>query len=201
MPTPPLQPPAERFAIVLSCLSKAVMARTGWSLTLQLISQIVERIRGIKQRFRRIAAQLQAGTYVPRESGRRRSPSVRKPRQPNKLPHQAGWFLKLLPEAMGLRSQLDSLLRDPEMVALLEAAPTAMRRAIRSICHMLRIPPPEILALPHHAPKRGPASSRPAGRGWATPPRRLAASSDPCQARHPIPRQGNVARSRPLPLR
>ena len=160
MPTAPLQPPAERFHIILTCLNQAVMKRTGWSLTLQLIGLIIDRIRGIKQRFARIAAQLQAGTYKPRKSGPRRKPTARKPRQGQKLPHRKGWYLELLPETMGLRSQFENLLRDPEMVALLEAAPAAMRRPIRSVCHMLRIRPPAILALPPSTRPKPPAPER-----------------------------------------
>ena len=66
----------------------------------------------------------------------------------NPLPQKFGWLLKLVPEAVGYRSQLENLLRDPEMAALLAAAPTAMRRPLRSLCRMLGLPPPEILALP-----------------------------------------------------
>ena len=54
----------------------------------------------------------------------------------------------MLPDAVGYRSQLEYLLRDPEMVALLAAAPASMARPIRSICWMLRVDLPEILARP-----------------------------------------------------
>ena len=73
-----------------------------------------------------------------------------------------------MPQAVGYRSQLEHLLRDPEMAALLAAAPTAMRRPLRSLCRILGLPPPPILALPPR-PKPPPASA-PAAKRQKPPP-------------------------------
>jgi hypothetical protein len=57
-----------------------------------------------------------------------------------------------MPEAVGYRGQLEHLLRDPDMAALIAAAPEPMGRALRPLCRMLGLPPPPILAPPRPAP-------------------------------------------------
>jgi hypothetical protein len=171
MPTPPPRSPAERFAALLLCISQAVGKRTGWGLHGWVIALITNRVRGIKQRFARLAARIAAGSYVPRQAAVAaaattpsrppidRPPIDRKPRQKNPLPQKFGWLAKLIPEAVCYGSQLEHLFRDPEMAALLEAAPEPMRRTLRPLCHMLgvRLPPP--IALP--AKPRKPRVRRP----------------------------------------
>jgi hypothetical protein len=138
------------MATILQWLTRAVVSMMGGErLALSVISLIVERIRGIKQRFADLAARISAGQYTPR---RRTTPPQKRPGQPpppkSPLPNTFGWLLKLVPQAVGYRSQLEHLLRDSEMQALLAAAPTAMRRPLRSLCRMLGLPPPPILVLP-----------------------------------------------------
>ena len=70
------------------------------------------------------------------------------------------WLLALVPDAIGHRSQLENQLRDPETVALLAAAPDALRRSLRSLCWMLFLAPPPILA--HPARTKPPAAPAPA---------------------------------------
>jgi hypothetical protein len=148
MPAQSPHTPAERFGGILYWLTQAVAARTGWSLTLPLIGHIVGRLNRIKQCFADLAARIAAGKYSPRRrvAPPRGRPGHRPPQ--NKLPQKFGWLLALVPETVVYRSHLESLLLDPEMAALLAAAPTAMRRPLRSLCRMLRLPPPPILALP-----------------------------------------------------
>ena len=162
-PTPP-PTPAERFADILWYLAQAVAAQTGWGLSLSLIALIITRIRETKQAFARLAARIAAGTYAPRRrSGPPRPPAVRKPRPPpNPLLRKFGWLLPLVPPAVVFGGQLDSLLRDPEMAALLAAAPVSLRRPLRSLCWMLRVEPPKILARPARpARPRTPRPPRP----------------------------------------
>jgi hypothetical protein len=145
VPTPP-PTPAESFATLLTWLTKAVVAMMGGErLPLQLIGMIIDRIRRSKQLFACIAARVAAGRYRPRRGGAVPRPG-QKPPPPNKLPQQFGWLLKLVPEAVQYRGQLENLLRDPEMAALLEAAPVPMGRALRPLCRMLGLPPPPILS-------------------------------------------------------
>jgi hypothetical protein len=163
--------PAERFATCLQWLTKAVVAMMGGErLPLLLIGQIVDRIRRIKQRFATLAARIAAGKYVPRTGSappRKRPGQTPPPKGP--LPNTFGWLLKLVPEAVQYRGQLEYLLQDPEMAALLAAAPASLRRPLRSLCWMLHLTPPPILAPPPSArrktrppkPERPPAEKRP----------------------------------------
>ncbi len=166
MPQPP-PAPAERFATILLWLCRAVAARIAAGLPGPLIVLVVRRIHQINQRIARLAARIRAGRYVPpRHRAPRRSPTLRRARRPNPLPHAFGWLLTLVPEAAGYRSQLEHLLRDPEMTALLAAAPAAMARPLRSLCWMLRVSPPPIPtpprpAPPQAAPATAPRASRP----------------------------------------
>ena len=63
-------------------------------------------------------------------------------RQWGKLPTTRGWLITLVPEAAHYRNHLQSPLQDPEIIALMAAAPTAMVRPLRSLWWMLRITPP-----------------------------------------------------------
>ena len=163
MPPPPT--PAERFADILWYLAQAVVTRSAFGLSQPLIVLIITRIRDAKQAFARLAARIAAGTYAPRRrsSTPPRPPAVRKPRPPpNPLARKFGWLLPLVPPAVVFGGQLDSLLRDPEMAALLAAAPVSLARPIRSLCWMLRVEPPKILARPARPAKpRKPRPPRP----------------------------------------
>ena len=163
--------PAERFADILWCLAQAVAAQTGWGLSLSLIALIITRIRDAKQAFARLAARIEAGTYAPRRraSTPPRPPAVQKPRPPpNPLARKFGWLLPLVPPAVVFRGQLETLLRDPGMAELLAAAPVSLRRPIRSLCWMLRVEPPKILARP--AKPRPPREKKPRPRREPLPP-------------------------------
>ena len=158
MPNPPPPPTvAERFADILWYLAQAVVTRTAFGLSQPLINLIITRIRDAKQAFARLAARIDAGTYAPRRrSGPPRPPTDRKPRPPpNPLARKFGWLLPLVPAAVASRGHLENLLRDPEMAALLAAAPVSLARPIRSLCWILRVEPPKILARP-----AGPAQPR-----------------------------------------
>src|SRR5579859_4017940 len=114
---------------------------------------ILDRIRGIAQRFARLATRIGAGKYMPRRPAaaprRRTAP---RPCRPNPLPQGFAWLIKLVPEAAVYGSQLQFLFADPEMAALLEAAPASLRRPLRSLCRMLGVTPPPILAPPPPVP-------------------------------------------------
>ncbi len=181
MPTPH-PTPAEKFATILLALTLAVDARRAWGkLSSPLVALIVGRIRDLNQRVARLIVRSQDGRIAPRRPAARRPAKPRRPRQPGPLPVHSGWLLTLVPEAVGYRGQLDHLLRDPEMAALLAAAPAAIRRPLRSLCWMLRLRPPPLLARPQAAlppppqrPLRARVSPRP-----ACPPARAAAPAWP----------------------
>jgi hypothetical protein len=161
MPIPP-RTPAECFATIMRWLSLAVDGHSTWGrLARPLALLILNRIREINQRFARLAALIRAGKYVPRRATTPRRAAARQPRRPNPLPQDFAWLVKLVQETAVYGSQLQALFRDPEMAALMAAAPAAMRRPLRSLCRMLGVIPPPILAL---APKNPPPAARPAKR-------------------------------------
>jgi hypothetical protein len=157
---------------------------------------IMNRIREIKQRFARLAARIAAGTYVPRRSTTRRRLAEPKPRQPNPLPDDFAWLIKLVPETAAFGSQLQLLFADPEMAALMAAAPAAMRRPLRSLCRMLGVAPPPVLALPAkpRAPRKPPRAAPQAPPPRPQPPEWLRG------LRRSLP-QFARARTRPKPQR
>ncbi len=70
--------------------------------------------------------------------------------------------MKLLPETAAYGTQLQALCAAPEMAALLAAAPASLGRPLRSLCHMLGVRPPPILAPPPRArPEPRPPKVRP----------------------------------------
>jgi hypothetical protein len=179
MPTPPLRPATERFAEILRALGWAVAQQTGWGLSLHLIAVIVGRVQRIKRRFAALAARIAAGTFKPRQpntaaASTKKLETAPKPPPPNPLPNRPGWLLPLERDAVCHRAQLESLFQDPEMIALLAAAPEAMARVLRPLCRMLALDLPPALAPPKPAPSVAadpPPSARPPARRAARPTR------------------------------
>jgi len=118
----------------------------GDRLSYLLIGQIADRLRVINQRFLGLAARIRDGRYTFRTVTPQ--PRAAGPRRADPLPKKFGWLLPLVPDAICYRSQLEYLLRDPGMVGLIEAAPVSLARPLRSLCHMLGLRPPAILAAP-----------------------------------------------------
>jgi hypothetical protein len=150
VPDAPPRSPAEHLATIIRWLSLAIDGHSTWGrLARPLALLILDRLRSINQRIARLAARVAGGTYRPRRpAATPRPPTTRRPRQPNKLPQGFAWLVKLVPEAAAYGSQLQFLFADPEMAALMEAAPAALRRPLRSLCRMLGVAPPPILAAP-----------------------------------------------------
>jgi hypothetical protein len=183
MTTPPPPPPAERFAAMLQWLSNSLAARFGWDRVLMpLMPALIARLRNAKWRFVALAARIASGRYQPR-----RRPATSHHRQPpkNPLPTQFGWLLPLLPGAGGFSQQLDRLLREPEVQALIAQAPEPMGRLLRPLCRMLAVVPPPILARPRRPGTPRPTSpSPPAGKGRGEGSR--PAPEKPATPRHPF---------------
>jgi len=107
-----------------------------------------------------LVARLAAGTLpaerpaAPRPL--RTRPARVAPADALRLPRGYYWLIRLLPyEAAGYGSQLQALLAEPEMAALLAAAPQA-GRILRPLCRLLAITPEGLLALPSAAGKPAP---------------------------------------------
>jgi hypothetical protein len=133
---------------------------TGW-LVPAVVRLILDQIRTINQAFTRIATRVAAGTYSPRRRSGPPKPSVqRKSPGKRKLPQGFAWLRKLVPEVGVLGSQLQIVLADPEIAAVIAAAPASLRRPIRSLCRMLGTDPPPILALPPRPRPKKPAREK-----------------------------------------
>jgi hypothetical protein len=153
----PTQPAPERFASILFWLMHAVGAMSGGDrLSNFIIGCINIRLLRIKSRIAEIVAGIRAGTFAPRRPSSAEPPSrPGRPPPQNPLPNRFGWLLPMVANnaAAAANSQLHMLLQDPEMQALMAAAPAAMRRPLRSLCWMLAVEPPPILANPRR-PRR-----------------------------------------------
>jgi hypothetical protein len=140
------------FAMTTLCISG--------KLTWKMSGLILERFSRVRDCVARTAARVEAGRYAPRRrSGPPRPPAIRRPRQPGPLPREFGWLATLMPAtAQSHRGDLDGLLRHPEMVALIAAAPVTLIPPLRSLCWALRLAPPPLLARPRRpAPPPEPA--------------------------------------------
>ena len=191
MSAPPPRTPAERFASIMKGLGEAVAARGGrGGLAGPLVILIWSRLSRMAVRFARLAARIRAGTAAPRRRATPR-PAGDRPRKPYpRLPRRFAWLPPLVPGAGAYGSQLQHLLADPEMAALLAAAPQA-GRILRPLCRMLGVRPPHGLrapppsppaaptrpeagrappATPHSSPRRPPALAPPAGLNVCAPP-------------------------------
>ena len=157
------------------------------------------RLRRMATRFAILAARASAGTLPRRRiRGPRPQNPARLPPQRQRLPQGVFWLIRLLPEAAQFAGQVQHLLSDPEMAALLAAAPQA-GRILRPLCRMLALPPgPAALrpAVPRPVPTTAmpPPPGRPATPTAApgeipgrTPPRRPLRPSRPAMVDRIVP--------------
>ena len=161
--------PADWFSALIRYITQSVSIRTGWdrNLSLSMIGLITERLRNIKWAFLRIAARVQAGRYVRRAgTPRKRAAGVWRP---SPLPRNRGWLEPLIPQTIEWRGHLAHLLQDAEMLALIEAAPEALGRPLRSLHWMLGLRPPAILKIRKAPPILAPPAA-PLARPAAKPP-------------------------------
>jgi len=168
MSTPlPLPGIVERLGGFLRHIGLTLAGRVSWTtLSPLLVARVTKRFREIKLRFERIEALVRAGKYTPRHRSAPSSPGARKPPPPpDPGMREFGWLEHLLPDIAMLRGNLLGILRHPEMVTLIEAAPAPLVRPLRSLCWMLKLEPPPILALPRRPPRpkapRAPAAAEP----------------------------------------
>ena len=183
----PTPTPVEKFACIMRGLTLAVAARSMWGpLSSALLILIQGRFYRIRHQIYRLIERIQAGTYVPRRAARRRAAAAGRARQPGPLTYSFGWLEPLLPETIQFRAALHTLLQDPEMVALIQAAPAAMGRPLRSLCWMLRLQPPPILARPRPAaPPPAPPPDPPPEPAPDTATQALPAQPPPARAKTP----------------
>ena len=159
-------PLAHWLTLIVGGLQKAAAARAGRDHAVApLVMPLWTRLARLTARFDALVARLTAG-HLPAERpaapARPRTRSARKaPAAGLRLPRGRAWLIRLLPgEAASYGCQLQALLADLQMAALLAAAPEA-GRILRPLCRLLAIAPEGSLALPSAAGKPAP-TPRPA---------------------------------------
>jgi hypothetical protein len=144
--SPPTLPAAERFILIIDNLMRAAARHEARPMFPRGIPSVLAtlifwRLARLKRRFTSIMDPLRAGKLRPRRA--RATPArdtaernEKRPRQPDPLPRGRGWLCVLVPcEAANYGGQLDHLLTDPEMQALMARAPQ-LRRVFNPILHM-----------------------------------------------------------------
>ena len=191
--TPPT--PATRFAGVIDLLGRATAARSdprlgGGRLAGPLIILIYTRLHRFCTRFLALAARFAAGTLPaprPRVRPPRPAAAVSGPPSPQLLPRGHAWLLRLVPgsDVATGAAQLRDLLDEPEMQALMAAAPQQAGRILRPLCRMLAVPLPDTLRQPRRPRRQTAPSPKPAR---TAPPRSAAPPHHaPRHPRRPAP--------------
>jgi len=156
--------PADRLSALIVRLVSAVFARRVGAhlgfVPAALVILISDRLRQVSQRFRRLADRVQAGwIHQPKPAAPRPAPAEpRADKPPRKRAEPPDPLLaryinqvRLIPgqdlEAIKL-GFAHLLLTDPEMQAVMEAAPGPAWRILRPLCRMIGIARPDILAPP-----------------------------------------------------
>jgi len=150
-------PLAQWLTLIVTALQKAAAARAGRDhAVVPLVTLLWTRLA----RFDTLVARLTAGHPAAPARQRTRPTSTASARKAPaaglRLPRSHTWLIRLLPgEAASYGCQLQALLADPQMAALLAAAPEA-GRILRPLCRLLAITPEGLLALPSTAGKPAP---------------------------------------------
>ena len=156
-----------RLALIIESLCQAATVRCAQERsvpTLILVFRAWVRLRRLAVRFEALAAKVRAGRLPAAPVARLRAPPLpqqyRLPGRPQtyRLPRGFGWLLRLVPETVAYGGQVEHLLADPKMTALLAASPQA-GRILRPLCHMLAIKPPPALAAPPRAKRPAPPAA------------------------------------------
>jgi hypothetical protein len=200
--TSPSQTLEARFARLVMHLRRVTSARIALGLAYPLAVLIDARLRGLGVRLAALLVRYRAGTLRPPRPRRRPAgPAKPPPALPPtvlppdaaaavapvlRLPRGFGWFNRLVPASSGY-ALLQSQLSDPEVAALMAAAPQ-VGRLLRPLCHMLGLAVPELLRLPPRPRRRPPPPRSPPPRSpRPSPPRsgRRRSGAEPPSSPHP----------------
>ncbi len=187
--SPPLPAPgpslSQRLTLVVQALRAAIAAHAARDRTAVAVAWLVwPYLNRLAARFAALTLRVQAGkgvvVVVPATSRPRAAPETPHPRPPG-LPQGFAWLARLTPSILPLRSQVCHLLGDPELAALLAAAPQA-GRILRPLCRMLGIEagpgfPPALFQRPDPPP--GPSPDPPPSPALALPAPQAYASAPP----------------------
>ena len=156
---------SQAIDILLQCLIAFLKFKPTAGRFVFLCQQRAYRIRA---RLNALAAKVAAGTLAPPRPSRAGRTTTPKPEKPptdptDRLPSRRGWMIYEVRITNMIDTRLKELLNDPEMLALLAAAPQ-LGRIIRPICHMFAVPlsdPWKLPPRPRREPKPRARSGRP----------------------------------------
>lgn len=147
---------AAGFALIVKGFCDTIAERSGRRLFPALLAALMwARLRRLALRIESLAAKFRAGTLHPPRPKRPR-PAPKAPLKPAPAPRPSrafGWIGQLVPEARVHAGFLERWLAEPEVAALLQAAPQAAR-LLRPLCHMAGIRPDPALLPPLPARRR-----------------------------------------------
>ena len=189
-------PPAERLARIIDDVCKAAAARAPRGfLAIPVLLLLWARLKRMSLRITRLAARAAAGTLPTTPRASPRQPLARRPpaTPPRRLPRRTGWLCQPVPAACAYASQLQHLLSEPDMLALLDAAP-GIERLLRPFCRMLGVTRPKQPPRPTTPRPIAPSPTTPSLTARLPPPRH---PPDPSAA----PPAGAAPHSRPHPAR
>ncbi|MBV8588884.1 MAG: hypothetical protein JO212_02270 [Acetobacteraceae bacterium] len=136
---------SHRLGLTLAGLCEALAARMAKDRTnVPLLFLAWTRLRRLAVRFEALLADFRAGRLPAAPSSRGAAESL--PQLPGlpglpppyRAPRDFGWLLRLAPESAAFAGQMEHLLADPEMRALLAGSPQA-GHMLRPLCRMLGI--------------------------------------------------------------
>ena len=159
-PSQPATSLSHRLGLTLAGLCEALAARMAKDRdAVLLLFMAWTRLRRFVFRFEALLADFRAGRLSaapsPRGGGDNlpQLPGLAGLPQP-RLPRAFGWLLRLAPESAAFAGQVEHLLADPEMKALLAGSAQASRMLL-ALCRMLGIQPgPELSPPPRGVPPR-----------------------------------------------
>ena len=159
---------AETIAARLRMILLGLRSVLGmWRLDTAIVVRVSARAGMVFGRIERMLARFRAGTLRTQFPHTARKTTNSKPRAPS-LPRKFGWLVIAgKHQAAGYASQLQHLLAEPEMAALLDAAPQA-RRVLRPLCRALAIDLPWTVT-PPRPPKPRKPRPKPAPYRWPYP--------------------------------
>jgi hypothetical protein len=145
----------DRFILILSALWKWVWEKPGSEMTGPLSAAIRRKVTTAQARFTILARRFHDGTLAPGKprAGPRAPPAAGQDAAPRTrcrsiLPRRFGWLCRLVPSLASMAgSQMESLLKEPELEAMAAASPE-VGRLIRSLLWMTGKKPPAAFAPP-----------------------------------------------------
>ena len=156
---------ADRFVSMIDALCTVIVSGLAAGMPGPQVIGIWDRLTRILTRFAAILARpIRPRSIAPRALPPR-PPTMRQPTQPRpfkscRLPTGYGWLIRRIPAASPFAAELQSLVGDPQMAALLQANP-GMVRLLRPLCRMLGVQQPPDQRAPHPKPAAPPTPETP----------------------------------------